>query len=219
MESELKKKDNQIDELNKKLEQKEEEKLKEIENKNKQIEQINLKNEKEVKNYTKKIRDLQEQYSIISNKLKEKEKEKESDDGITLSEIVDGEEAEQEEKVDETIKLKEEIKYYEKQIEELKKYESKAKKAEEFEAKNKYLNDNLETMKKNIEEIKNQKLKEENDYKEIIKNLELNIAELKCALGSVEYEFGSKLTSQKRYINKLEQKLKSLGFKFKKPKK
>ena len=112
-------------------------------------------------------------------------------------------------------KLKEEIKYYEKQIEQLKQNESKAKKAEELEAKNIYLNDTIETMKKNIEELKNQKKKIEDDYKEEIARINNNLGDIKLLLANTVYEKEMLGTKYRRYIDKLKNKLISLGFKFK----
>ena len=112
-------------------------------------------------------------------------------------------------------KLKEEIKYYEKQIEELKQGEILAKKAQELEAKNTYLNDTIESMKKNIEELKNQKKKSEDDFKEEIIRIEKNLGETKLQLATAVYEKEMLGTKYRRYIDKLKNKLISLGFKFK----
>ena len=111
-------------------------------------------------------------------------------------------------------KLKEEIKYYEKQIEEYKQGEILAKKAQELEAKNKYLNDTIETMKKNIEELKNQKKKSEDDFKEEITRIEKNLGNIKLQLATAVYDKEMLGTKYRRYIDKLKNKLISLGFKF-----
>ena len=115
--------------------------------------------------------------------------------------------------------LREEIKYYEKQIEELKQNEAKAKKAGELEAKNNYLNDTIETMNKNIEELKAQKKKSEDDYKEEIDRLESSLGQIKAQLATTVYEKESMGAKYRRYIEKLKKKLISLGFKFKDNKK
>ncbi len=124
-----------------------------------------------------------------------------------------------EEQIEESNKLiktlKDENKYLEN---ELQKKEAKAKKAEEFEAKNNFLNNTIERMKKNEEELKNQKKKVENDFKEEIKKIENKLGQIKLELATTTYEKEMTITKYKRYTDKLKNKLISLGFKFKEKK-
>ena len=108
--------------------------------------------------------------------------------------------------------LKDENKYLEN---ELHKKEERAKKAEEFEAKNIYLNNILENMKKNIEELKIQKKKAEEDLMLEISKLILDNGRVKFQLDNICYEKERMEEKYKRYIQKLKDKLISLGFKFK----
>ena len=111
--------------------------------------------------------------------------------------------------------LKNENKYLEKNIKEK---ETKAKKAEEYVAKNNFLNNTIERMKKNEEELKNQKKKVENDFKEEIKKIENKLGQIKLELATTTYEKEMTITKYKRYTDKLKNKLISLGFKFKEKK-
>ena len=115
-------------------------------------------------------------------------------------------------------KLKEEIKYYEKQLESNTKDNSKVKKYDELEAKNKFLNETIETMTKNIEELKNLKLKAEEDFKNEMTRVETELGQAKCELATSVYEKELVETKYKRYIDKLKTKLESMGFKFKQKK-
>ena len=108
--------------------------------------------------------------------------------------------------------MKNENKYLEKNIKEK---ETKAKKAEEYVAKNNFLNNTIERMKKNEEELKNQKKKVENDFKEEIKKIENKLGQIKLELATTTYEKEMTITKYKRYTDKLKNKLISLGFKFK----
>ena len=74
-------------------------------------------------------------------------------------------------------------------------------------------------MKKNIEELKNQKQKAENDFKEELDRLNVQLAKAKCELASSECEKDSLEKKYKRYINKLKDKLSSIGYKFQPKKK
>ena len=116
-------------------------------------------------------------------------------------------------------KLKEEIKYYEKQIENSNKDNTKAKQYDELEAKNKYLNETIESMEKNIEELKNQKQKAEIDFKEELEKIEIELSKTKCELADANYEKEKLDKKYKRYIDKLKDKLSSLGFTFQSKKK
>ena len=140
---------------------------------------------------------------------------KNKNSGATLDQMLEDSAAEELDESRKTIeKLKEENKYYEKQIEELKQNDSKAKKAEELEAKNTYLNDTIETMKKNIEELKNQKKKSEEDFKQEIKRIESDLGQIKLQLATTAYEKEMQATKYRRYIEKLKNKLISFGVKF-----
>ena len=112
-------------------------------------------------------------------------------------------------------KLKEEIKYYEKQLENKEIDNSKLKKYDELEAKNKFLNETIETMTKNIEELKKQKKKAEEDFKNEMNKVETELGQTKCELATTVYEKELNATKYKRYIDKLKARLESLGFKFK----
>ena len=109
-------------------------------------------------------------------------------------------------------KLKEEIKYYERQINEL---TNKAKKSTELEAKNQYLNETVETLKKNIEEINNAKKRAEDDFHSQIEGLEIELAKKKTELATITYDNDKTMVKYKNYVKKLEGKLIGLGFKFK----
>ena len=73
-------------------------------------------------------------------------------------------------------------------------------------------------MKKNEEELKNQKKKVEDDFKEEIKRLENNLGQIKVELATSVYEKEMMGTRYRNYIDKLKNKLVSLGFKFKEKK-
>ena len=113
------------------------------------------------------------------------------------------------------IKLKEENAYYEKQLEELKKDNTKAKKYDELEAKLKYYEDTIETMKNNINELKEQKKKQKDDFDSEIEKVNLELSGVKCELAKVNFEKDMANTKMQRYINKLKTKMSALGFKFK----
>ena len=115
-------------------------------------------------------------------------------------------------------KLKEEIKYYEKQLENNSKDNSKLKKFDELEAKNTFLNNTIETMKKNIEELKAQKQKAEEDFNLEMARVETELGQTKCELATTVYEKELLATKYKKYIDKLKERMSALGFKFK-PKK
>ena len=111
--------------------------------------------------------------------------------------------------------LKDENKYLEKEVQ---KKEAKAKKAEELEAKNTFLNGTIERMKKTEEELKNQKKKFEDDFKKEIERYETNLGQIKVELATSVYEKEMMGTRYRNYIDKLKNKLVSLGFKFKEKK-
>ena len=112
-------------------------------------------------------------------------------------------------------KLKEEIAYYEKQIETLKKDSTKAKKYDELEAKNKYNENTIETMTNNINELKQQKKKAQEDFDKELEKVNLELTEVKCELAKANFDKDLATTKMQRYINKLKSKMSALGFKFK----
>ena len=77
------------------------------------------------------------------------------------------------------------------------------------------MNETIETMKKNIEELKTQKQKAEDDFKEEISRVETELGQTKCELATVVYEKELQTTKYKKYIDKLKDRLSALGFKFK----
>ena len=216
LEKQIKDKNKEINDIKKQLTDKELELKKSAEEKDKKINEITNKYEKENNNYVKKIRDLTTQISTITNELNEL---KSKNSGETLDEVLGDPSALLEEQLDDckkTIeKLKEENKYYEKQIEELKKGEALAKKAIELEAKNKYYVDTIETYKKNAQDLRDQKKKSEEDFKEEIIRIEKKLGEIKLELANTAYEKDMLCAKYRRYIEKLKAKLISLVFKFK----
>ena len=201
------------------FEEKDNEIKKQIEENDKKITELANKNEKENNNYVKKIRDLTNQLNTANTELNEL---KSKNSAVTLDEMLDDPSSLLEDQLDEckkTIeKLKEEIRYYEKQIESMNKDNSKAKKFDELEAKNKFLNDTIESMNKNIEELKKQKQKAEEDFKLEITRVETELGQTKCELANTVYDKEATETKYKKYIDKLKNKLSTMGFKFK-PKK
>lgn len=147
---------------------------------------------------------------------------KSKNNATSLNEMLDNPEALLEDQLDESKKeiekLKEEIKYLEKQIENYKQNDSKAKKVDELEAKNKYMDDTIKTMEKNIEDLKNQKKKLEEDFKEEIAKTDEKLRAIKFDLANCVYEKELLSTKYRRYIEKLKNKLISLGYKFKEKK-
>ena len=116
-------------------------------------------------------------------------------------------------------KLKEEIKYYEKKLESSNKDDSKAKRYDELEAKNKFLNDTIETMNKNIEDLRAQKEKAINEFNSELDRLECALGQAKCELAEIACDKDELDSKYKRYIEKLKGKLIKMGFKFKSKKK
>ena len=80
------------------------------------------------------------------------------------------------------------------------------------------LNKTVERMKKNEEELKNQRQKTEDDYKEEIKKYENSLGQIKLELATTTYEKEMMGTKYRRYIDKLKNKMVALGFKFKEKK-
>ena len=112
-------------------------------------------------------------------------------------------------------KLREENEYYEKQIDTLKKDNAKAKKYDELEAKNKYNENTIETMTNNINELKQQKKKAQEDFDKELEKVNLELTSVKCELAKANFDKDLVATNMQRYINKLKSKMVALGFKFK----
>ena len=74
-------------------------------------------------------------------------------------------------------------------------------------------------MKKNIEELKKQKLKAEEDFKVELDRIEIELTQTKCELAAAVYEKEVLDKKYKKYIDKLKDKLNSMGFTFKSKKK
>ena len=139
--------------------------------------------------------------------------------GITLDEMLDNPQTALEDQLDESkkmvIKLQEENTYYEKQIEVLKKDSAKAKKYDELEAKNKYNENTIETMKNNINELKEQKKKAQDDFDHELERVNLELSGVKCELAKVTFDKDVAVAQMQKYINKLKSKMSAFGFKFK----
>ena len=85
----------------------------------------------------------------------------------------------------------------------------------ELEAQTEYLNNIIEEDKRNIENLKKQKVKEAEDFGEQIEKLEVEIGNYKCELATIQYDMDKKMVTYKKYVKKLQEKLESLGYKFK----
>ena len=114
-------------------------------------------------------------------------------------------------------KYKIEIESKNKEINELKDKLSKLEvnSRNELKAQTEYLNGIIEGYKKNIENIKDQKIKTEKDLNKLNEKLEIELGNCKIQLANFQYEMDRKIITYKKYINKLQTKLESLGFKFK----
>jgi chromosome segregation ATPase len=208
--------DNKLKDLKNKLIQKDIELKKVIEEKDRIINELINKNNLDDNNYIKQIKDLENKlYSttIELNELKNK-KDRSTIDGKVYEEVTSFEK-----QIDESKSTKdgfrEEIKNYEKKIEELEKYLIKAQKADELEAKNNYLNNNIEILKKNIEELKNQNKKVKVELKEEIIRIQNDLGQIKFQLATTVYDKEMQSIRYRRYIDKLKEKLISLGYRFK----
>ena len=69
--------------------------------------------------------------------------------------------------------------------------------------------------KKNIESMKEQKIKDAKNLNKQNEKLEIEIGEYKVKLANIQFEMDRKLVTYKKYINKLQAKLESLGYVFK----
>ena len=77
------------------------------------------------------------------------------------------------------------------------------------------MNNIIEEDKRNIENLKKQKAKEAEDFGEQIEKLEVEIGNYKCELATIQYDMDKKMVTYKKYVKKLQEKLESLGYKFK----
>ena len=212
--------ENNISILKHDLEKKDEDRNKQIEEKDKKIQELINKSQKENNNYVKKIYDLTNKLKTANSELYEYKNKtnisalnKNSDSNpITNLQL----QLDENKKM--VIKLKEENDYYEKRIESLKTDSAKAKKYDELEAKFKYNEGITETMKNNIDELKEQKKKEKNFFDNELTSINMELSTVKCELANANYEKDIIVEKQQRYINKLKEKMSSLGIKFK-PKK
>ena len=62
--------------------------------------------------------------------------------------------------------------------------------------------------------MKEQKAKALNDFKEQNEKLEIEIGNYKCEIATIQFEMDRKLVTYKKYVKKLQNKLQSLGYKF-----
>lgn len=85
----------------------------------------------------------------------------------------------------------------------------------ELEAQTEYLNSMIESYKKNIGDLKEQKIKNEKDFENQIENLEIEVGNYKLQMANAQFDMDKKLVNYKNYVKKLQTKLESLGFIFK----
>ena len=81
---------------------------------------------------------------------------------------------------------------------------------EELETKNHYLNSTIEKMKKNEEELKNQKKKIEENFRKEIEEYTKDLSDVKCEFTSYSFQKERELAKLYRYINNLQNKMKSI---------
>ena len=125
-------------------------------------------------------------------------------------------------------KLYDEIKELKKQIEDKIKANTSLKnkidnfeidKNNELEAQTGYLNGMIEGYKKTIENMKGERSQTEDEHKDEIEKMEMEIGNYKVKIATLQFETDKKLFTYKKYVKKLQTKLESLGFKFKDKKK
>ena len=179
--------------------------------KDKELNKINYKSKDDNNNYIKKIRDLSEQLNTANrelNYLKSKNN--------IISKLLDGQRSLIKDKLDEykkvIEKLKEVINYYKKKMEE---DDSKVKLFKEVEVKNKFLSDSMKALEKNIEELKAQKKKAEEEFREEMNKVESELGQMKCQYVDQAYEYELIIAKLKKYIDKLKSKLIKMGITFK----
>ena len=112
-------------------------------------------------------------------------------------------------------KLADEVEEKNKQIEEYKKSVENLKKDKtELEAQITYLKNTIDTLNKNINDLKTQKGKAGQDFSKEMENLQIQLGNYKCQLAMKEYETDKEIIKYKTYIKKLQGKLETMGFKF-----
>ena len=193
----LEEKDNEINELKKNLEQKDNEindLKKKFEEKDKIISELNNKGDKESSNnnesYEKKIEDLTNQLNAANSELNEL---KNKSNNTNLEEKQDDTTSQLKNELEESKKLVEKLK------EEIKDYESK-----------------LESSKVSGGDAGMEELKKENkNMEEEIIKVKTELGKTKCDLANTVYEKEMFEAKYKKYVEKLEGKLISLGFKLK----
>ena len=211
--------ENNVTILKNDLARKDEDRNKQIKEKDKKIQDLINKSQKENNNYVKKIYDLSNQLQTANSELYEyKNKINEFTSNKTSDNPINNLQLQLDENKKMVIKLKEENDYYEKRIESLKADSTKAKKYDELEAKFKYNEGITETIKNNINELKEQKKKEKSYFDNELSAVNLELSTVKCELAKANFEKDIIVEKQQRYINKLKEKMGALGIKFK-PKK
>ena len=198
----------------------------------------------EIENLTSKCKEFKENLDQYEKEKEEREKEFKHEKDVLLSEVSDKskrlevvlrelneirtKEGKSEANIDSLIddpkqKLYDEIKANKNEISEKNKEISDLKikldnfeidRKNELEAQTEYLNSTIEIYKKNIEVLKEQKIKDEKDFENQIENLEIEVGNYKLQMANAQFEMDRKLVNYKNYVKKLQTKLESLGFIF-----
>ena len=199
----------------------------------------------EIENLTSKCKEFKDNLDQYEKEKEEREKEFKHEKDVLLSEVNDKtkrlevvlrelneirtKEGKSEANVDSLIedpkqKLYDEIKANKKEISEKDKEISDLKikldnfeidRKNELEAQTEYLNSMIESYKKNIGDLKEQKIKNEKDFENQIENLEIEVGNYKLQMANAQFDMDKKLVNYKNYVKKLQTKLESLGFIFK----
>ena len=199
----------------------------------------------EIENLTSKCKEFKDSLDQYEKEKEEREKEFKHEKDVLLSEVNDKskrlevvlrelneirtKEGKSEANVDSLIedpkqKLYDEIKVIKKEILEknkeindlkIKLDNSEIDRKNELEAQTEYLNSMIESYKKNIGVLKEQKIKDEKDFENQIENLEIEVGNYKLQMASAQFDMDRKLVNYKNYVKKLQAKLESLGFIFK----
>ena len=199
----------------------------------------------EIENLTSKCKEFKDNLDQYEKEKEEREKEFKHEKDVLLSEVNDKskrlevvlrelneirtKEGKSEANVDSLIedpkqKLYDEIKVIKKEILEknkeindlkIKLDNSEIDRKNELEAQTEYLNSMIESYKKNIGVLKEQKIKDEKDFENQIENLEIEVGNYKLQMASAQFDMDRKLVNYKNYVKKLQAKLESLGFIFK----
>ena len=199
----------------------------------------------EIENLISKCKEFKDNLDQYEKEKEEREKEFKHEKDVLLSEVNDKtkrlevvlrelneirtKEGKSEANVDSLIedpkqKLYDEIKANKKEISEKNKEISDLKikldnfeidRKNELEAQTEYLNSMIESYKKNIGDLKEQKIKNEKDFENQIENLEIEVGNYKLQMANAQFDMDKKLVNYKNYVKKLQTKLESLGFIFK----